>query len=171
MTDTDTLRAALSDARMFVELVRVRAIRERDNDQDTEAFDCLRNIDAALATLSKPEPAAVPAAWMYRSSKNVHCFAERAEDTSIFKRQRGWTETPLYASPVPSGGAALPEGFGPLSELLASEAISPPDARAVVEAGEYLITLLGKAVRNEPIRDMAEAIAAFRAALQSGATQ
>jgi len=31
--------------------------------------------------------------------------------------------------------------------------------------GEYLIDLLGKAVRNEPIRDMAEAIGAFRAAI------
>lgn len=35
-----------------------------------------------------------------------------------------------------------------------------------MEAGEYLIRLLEKAVRNEPIRDMAEAIGAFRAALK-----
>lgn len=38
-------------------------------------------------------------AWMYQSAKSVHCFASRADETSIFKRQRGWTEMPLYAAP------------------------------------------------------------------------
>lgn len=42
-------------------------------------------------------------------------------------------------------------------------ALSPaPDRVEVDETGEYLITLLGKAVRGEVIRDMAEAIGSFR---------
>lgn len=40
---------ALRDARMFVELVRLRATREGDIEQASEAADSLREIDAALS--------------------------------------------------------------------------------------------------------------------------
>jgi hypothetical protein len=48
-TDKDGLFEALDDARMFVDLVRLRARREGEVEQEIEAQDALRNIEDALA--------------------------------------------------------------------------------------------------------------------------
>ena len=142
-----------------------------------------------LDALSKPEPDAVgeAVAWMYDTDKATEIFMFQCP--SYVKQ--GWTEIPLYASPVPSGGAdekairhderkkIIAQGcihtrkagenadydrpdvsqwqhdqseyFDPtileiVSEYAAwrdsqpspSEAISPPDARAVVEAADKI---------------------------------
>ena len=201
MTDTDTLRAALE--RIVEECNNART----DSSRHVALHAIRSDAQAALATLSKPEPAAEPVAWMYCSSKNVHCFAERAEDTSIFKRQRGWTETPLYASPVPSGGAGKflksikaeadranevirlnrhREGQGMITVATAmhriadwvwramsgqsSEAISPPDARAVVEAQKAAEAWK---INKDPAdaQFCAKQLVNLLAALQSGASK
>lgn len=49
------VREALQDARMFVELLSLRASREGDSAQVDEARDCIANLDALLATLNKGE--------------------------------------------------------------------------------------------------------------------
>jgi hypothetical protein len=55
-TDTEAVRElaeALDDARLFIDLVRLRARREGDVEQEIEAQDSLRNAEAALAKLKE----------------------------------------------------------------------------------------------------------------------
>ena len=185
-TDTDTLREAAETLRKeaFLLLQNSEGCALNHYGNDHELFgmpgwlaDSRQRIEgaaAALATLTKPEPAAEPVAWIYEGpGYGPAAFMNRHIDLD-----EGWTETPLYASPVPSGGADEEETFRayvlkaadrlaphsgdapgtPTRDALvwlnaalfpkarekvpltyvppspSSEAISPPDARAVVEA-------------------------------------
>ena len=145
MTHTDTLRAAVLDQSFA----------------NTPPIDWSEHEWSLLAaTLSKPEPAVVVKEklfWLVRKA----WFDGRGSPKGQYDSEAveaGWqrdidrllAETPLYASPVPSGGAgcwvpaeqfvALRDELDALKKDVSSEAISPPDAR---EEGLFVICKYG----------------------------
>ena len=155
MTDTDTLREALT------------AIRDQEEHEIALDPDWPRRIAAqALATLSKPEPAAV--GEVCEKLGQGEFFVDGDKFDLIFRPGGGnYGGADKIVARMACGETAywLPSLIARfLNGQIApsSEAISPPDARAVVEALDELDGSDFEAVRRHS--------ATLRAALQSGAS-
>lgn len=107
MTDTQVMaapeptqvdREAAADAYASVwwnsETPLMRLIREgkRDDDQMVQAF--------ARHRLASSSPAAEPVGWMYEKDDRTCLWRDKAGPGEMC-HGNGWTETPLYATPLP----------------------------------------------------------------------